>query len=416
MNLEGFSTLTLLVGTNPLPNFVTTEYFLTTNTSLKTIILIYSEDNQKQSGTKKYVDNLQELLKSRHGDKLDIKKVHLSDVGNAEKIQSDLKQLKEYLETNSSVHFNYTGGTKVMGIHVYRWLEQYANNNIRISFSYLDARNFCIVSDGGEISEDLREKVSLSIDEIIKLHGFKRKNDSQDNIFKNAVEKFKEMIKENRINNYFDSYKGFFRDEKNDLIIKTNKMREKIQKLKEEIKPQGAFLEIIKLLPEDYRPFNDDGSFNSKIDNKRFEKAAKFLDGEWLECFIYDLLNEKKGNESKITVDMDWEIKKKSDDYDNEFQIDVVLVKGYQLIGISCTTSDKKALCKGKGFEIFMRTRQIAGEESRAILITRLKEAEKIKVQQELEVDTGGKKNILVLGAEDFKNDNLITQIEDYIQ
>jgi len=37
-------------------------------------------------------------------------------------------------------------------------------------------------------------------------------------------------------------------------------------------------------------------------------------------------------------------------------------------------------------------------------------------VQQELEVDTGGKKNILVLGAEDFKNDNLITQIEDYIQ
>jgi hypothetical protein len=113
---------------------------------------------------------------------------------------------------------------------------------------------------------------------------------------------------------------------------------------------------------------------------------------------------------------MDWKIKKKSDDYDNEFQIDVVLVKGYQLIGISCTTSDKKALCKGKGFEIFMRTRQIAGEESRAILITRLKEAEKIKVQQELEVDTGGKKNILVLGAEDFKNDNLITQIEDYIQ
>jgi len=414
MNLEGFSTLTLLVGTNPLPNFVTAEYFLTTNTSLKTIILIYSEDNQKQSGTKKYADNLQELLKSRHGDKLAIKKVHLSDVGNAEKIQSDLKQLKEYLETSNSVHFNYTGGTKAMGIHVYRWLEQYANNNnIRISFSYLDARKFCIVSDSGEISEDLREKVSLSIDEIIKLHGFERKNHPQNNIFKNAVEKFKEMIKENRINDYFDSYKGFFRDEKNDLIIKTNKMREKIQKLKEEIKPQGAFLEIIKSLPEDYRLFNDDGSFNSKTDNNHFEKAAKFLDGKWLECFVYDLLNEKKGNESKITVDMDWEIKKKSDDYDNGFQIDVVLVKGYQLIGISCTTSDKKALCKGKGFEIFMRTRQIAGEESRAILITRLEEAEKIKVQQELEVDTGGKKNILVLGAEDFKNDNLITQIED---
>jgi hypothetical protein len=415
MNFEDFNTLVLLVGTNPLPNFVTAEYFLTTNTSLKTIILIHSEDNQKQSSTKKYADNLQELLKSRHG--VAIEKVYLSDVSNAERIFFNLReQLEDIIVPNSSVHFNYTGGTKMMSVQVYIWLKRYAENNgIPISFSHLDARNFCIVSDSGEISEDLREKVSLSIDEIIKLHGFERKNDSQNNIFKNAVEKFKEMIKGNRVNDYFDSYKGFFRDEKDDLIIKTNKMREKIQKL-EEIKIQGAFLEIIKSLPEDYRPFNDDGSFNSQIDNKRFEKAVKFLDGKWLECFVYDLLNEKKGNESKITVDMDWEIEKKSYDYDNGFQIDVVLVKGYQLIGISCTTSDKKALCKGKGLEIFMRTKQIAGEESRAILITRLKEAEKIKVQQELEIETGGKNNILVLGAENFKNDNLITQIEDFIE
>jgi hypothetical protein len=306
MNFEDFNTLVLLVGTNPLPNFVTAEYFLTTNTSLKTIILIHSEDNQKQSSTKKYADNLQELLKSRHGDKLDIKKVHLSDVGNIEKILFNLReQIKDILTPSDSVHFNYTGGTKAMGIHVYRWLEQYANNNnICISFSYLDARNFCIVSDGGEISEDLREKVTLNINEIIKLYGFEKKNNSN---FKSnpIVEKIREMIKDG-ITDYLSS--------------------------------------------------------------------------------------------------TEWEIKTKPSEFefDYEFQMDAILVNGFQLIGIGYIDSNEKALCKGKGFEILARTRQIAGQESRAILITSLKEPQKVELQQEFEIETGG--NILVLGAEDFKD------------
>lgn len=39
-----FEHLILLIGTNPLPNFVVAEYFLRENSNLKNLYLIYSEE------------------------------------------------------------------------------------------------------------------------------------------------------------------------------------------------------------------------------------------------------------------------------------------------------------------------------------------------------------------------------------
>jgi len=39
-----FNKLILLIGINPLPDFVVAEYFLRNNPSLKEIILLYSEE------------------------------------------------------------------------------------------------------------------------------------------------------------------------------------------------------------------------------------------------------------------------------------------------------------------------------------------------------------------------------------
>jgi len=314
---ENFDTLILLVGANPLHNEVVAEYFLSTNVSLKTIVLIYSEINfTNKSNTKKYADNLERLFKSRHGD-IAIEKVYLSDVSNAERIFFNLReQLQDTLAPGSSVHFNYTGGTKTMAVHLYRWLERYAENNvIRISFSYLNDKNFWIVGDDGEVSGDLREKVNLNIEEIIELYGFERKTDSKNNFKNDIMEKFKEII----------------------------------------------------------------------------------------------------NGENGLSMDFDLEIKGKPSEYDfdYEFQLNGFILKGFQLIGIaSCL--DSRDICKGKGFEILARTRQIAGEGTRAILITSLKEPQKVKLQLELEVETGG--SVLVLGAEDLKNNKfLIEKLQDYI-
>jgi hypothetical protein len=391
--------------------------------SLKSIILLYSEKTRHQSGTKEYAENLQDLLQSRHEERdLRFELIPLSDVSDAKEIQRNLRdRLTRYLQQTGSVHLNYTGGTKAMGIHVYRWLEEYAEEkNLPVSFSYLDARTFQIVDDArGRITDDLRNEISLSLEELIKLHGFEMTNEPSDddlNLFKNAIEKFKELIDNGSIGTYLKNYNEYrqkiFTDEEGILIRKTKKLKSRI---KENI-AQGVLLDVIKSMPDEYKLFNDDGSFKEPKTNKHTEKAIEFLDGKWLELYVYNVL-KRNISDKNIALYNNWEIKKPEWQSPNQkFELDVILIKGYQLIGISCTTSDRKYLCKSKGFEIFMRTRQIGGEEARAVLVTRLSESQKEEVQSELEIDTGGRENILVLGANDLKDSILVEKIRDFIK
>ncbi|SHF27274.1 hypothetical protein SAMN02745195_02252 [Thermoanaerobacter uzonensis DSM 18761] len=83
---------------------------------------------------------------------------------------------------------------------------------------------------------------------------------------------------------------------------------------------------------------------------------------------------------------------------------------GYQLIGISLTTSTRQGECKLKGFEVIHRVRQIGGDESKAILITGLKKEYKEdsnrgtkKLQEDLSFVTGtAEDKIVVFGVDDW--------------
>ena len=182
--LMNFNQMILLIGTNPLPNYVVAEYFLKHNNNLKNIWLVHSGKAGRQEGTLTQAENLEKVLKKRHEERLSfpLSKVALSDVSNAQKIFRDIKEkLIQKLPSNGSIHLNYTGGTKVMGTHVYRVLEQ--EKGFAKSFSYLDGRNFQIVDDQNEIisRKDLREEIFITFEELINLHGFKRKNGSTGN-------------------------------------------------------------------------------------------------------------------------------------------------------------------------------------------------------------------------------------------
>lgn len=171
-----FNHLILLIGTNPLPNFVVAEYFLKNNPDLKKIWLVYSEANRYQEGTYTYAENLETVLKNRYTRKpiFPLNKLAISDVSISKQILNDIKsKLINDLPQNSAVHLNYTGGTKVMATHVYRAIEY---ENVKISnrsFSYLDGRSFRIVNDDGIIIVDnLLNEVTISFEELIKLHGW----------------------------------------------------------------------------------------------------------------------------------------------------------------------------------------------------------------------------------------------------
>ncbi len=72
-------------------------------------------------------------------------------------------------------------------------------------------------------------------------------------------------------------------------------------------------------------------------------------------------------------------------------------------------------MCKSKAFEIYHRTHQIGGDEARALLISPLAEDVKIKIEQDLETDTGGQAKLKIMGIRDLKPKNLWQEIKKYI-
>ncbi len=346
---EEFKHLVLLIGTNPLPNFVVADYFLKINSKIKTIWLVHSEENRLQGGTNQQARNLEDLLKKRWVNKhssltFPLEKISLSDVSDAVVIRREIEKKMLKRIASDSFHLNYTGGTKAMAIHTYLCLQELPSNQQR-SFSYLDTNNFRLIGDDEKIIADkLREKISLEFAELIALHGFIRKNTDKD--------------------------------------CPVNKQ-------------------------EQERLFN------------RFIEPGKkedLKDGRWLEVYIAQKIRDKmshKFNNSKLL--QNWEIRKA--DWRTYFELDIILLYGYHLVGLSCTIASSKEKAKLKGFEIIQRCKQIGGDEVRAIIVTGLEQGVTELLQEELEYESGGtKKNILALGLADLRKEELyLRKIEDFV-
>ncbi|HOJ36926.1 MAG TPA: hypothetical protein PLI27_06275 [Ignavibacteriales bacterium] len=130
----------------------------------------------------------------------------------------------------------------------------------------------------------------------------------------------------------------------------------------------------------------------------------KFLDGTWLENYIFSILFEHlQSNNYKVYKNLEF-IKEKETNKNKKFKIDCIVLKEYQIIGISCTTEKSIKLCKMKAFEVYYRTKQIGGTQTKNILVSFAKENTAKELQEELAIDTGSdKSNILILGYKDFE-------------
>lgn len=347
-----FTDLILLIGTNPLPNFVVSDYFLQNNPNIQTIWLLHSEANKLQAGTDRQAKNLETLLR-KYWDRIHpslrfpLEKISISDVSNATTIRNEIEKrmpLKKWEKENfQNFHLDYTGGTKAMSNHVYMRLQELQKSS-QYPFSYLDANNFRLVGDNsGIVADDLRRNVQIEFAELIALHGFVRKNqDSNVNLDEAEI-----------------MFKRYFEPGKKDDI----------------------------------------------------------KDGRWLEAYLASKIHEKLGNKlnNKNGIMQNWEIKKP--DWVTYFELDIILLHGYHLTGISCYKGSKKEEAKKKGFEIIQRCKQIGGDEAKAILVAGLERQNAGLLQEDLSYETGSNlKNILVLGLENMRHENLyLNNIEEFV-
>jgi Domain of unknown function (DUF1887) len=357
--------LFLLIGENPLPNYVTANLLLKKG---GTPYLVHTTATEPQAKRLKNILDSQ-LIGLQPAQLISLGEYESDAYHIQDKICRKIQSLK-----NGKIGLNYTGGTKAMAVHAYRGvLSQSRSDTV---FSYLDPRRLemCIDREDGE---RIRIKVTpdvLQVDlkKIFELHGWKWGSDPIDEpkLIK-AAKAFAEFhTKEDGVIAWRDWCDKILRPVTKDK--KYNWLEEKDLKRIEPLsletvnsQPQikSALIELVLTGEElSLEVVKEQGL-------KKLKHVCEWLDGEWLEHYV--LQQVKEISEKWLIHDSatSFWIFTENNPKENKFQFDVAFMRGYQLFAISCTTDKTKQLCKSKLFEAYIRAQQLGGSESRVALV-----------------------------------------------
>jgi hypothetical protein len=330
--------LFLLIGSNPLPNFLAALIL-----KPESISLFYSPETE---GVKDY---LRKTLKDRFGNVFLSEKC-IGDAADASKIRAAFSD--EFPSFSNDAHLHYTGGTKIMAAHARMAFREIGGKDEQAS--YLDERKAVLRFDDGYEIPESKWDFKLKIYEILGLHGIivqpvkevhQWPSAKQDVPSDGDVKKIAEAV----INNPCLANRLYnINREGGDPRSFSDAKRCPVQ-----IDDLVSGM-TIKQLPE--TAWNKD----------TYKKWYKFLDGGWLEHWCGDLVQDL-AMESEVHISVDCDRTN-----GRQFEIDVALVRGHRLYVISCTTDTKIGLCKSKMFEVAMRARQLGGDLARCALVSML--------------------------------------------
>ena len=413
--------LFLLVGENPLPNYVAAKTLLAEGGKP---YLVFTEHTQKPAERLKDVlglgDNEMVPLDNNESNPCEIKK----------RIRDKIKEIQDHPDNAKKKQFglNYTGGTKAMAVHAYQALLQprleeptYKLNPEPI-FSYLDSRNLKMLIDQptNPIPLDIpKEPLDFSLEKLFKLHGFTLSQTSEGKAKIKTKITFHELVEaivkhksewknwclkvlslESRTkielgeiknaNNQIEKIVGLG-DWKNATDLR--KLALPIQELPEEL---TNILKQNELLDDNgclsIQKIEQASIIPKPTKTKEYPKEiCKWLEGVWLEDYVLQKLKDIQKQEQK---EIDEQVKQEEERLIDEvgmsfnfpenadighFEFDVAFLRRYQLFALSCTTDTDAGLCKLKLFEAYRRARQMGGDEARVALVCCYDKPEKIK-------------------------------------
>lgn len=379
---ERIDYLILLMGTNPLPIYVSAIAIATAKTQ---VILVHTKE------TFDFANNARKILSLT----LPIENISLHEVNARDpiRIRKRIREIINPIEPDLKVVLNYTGGTKPMSAITYH---EVRSRFPKSDFTYLDAGSLSlIVEQEDRVNSQkipLNENINLPFESLIGLHGydiqFSRKN--KEPIYISACQKIAECVYKDaetwrewcdrylrRMKPIPDGWEKEFNLLSENAAELSDAKKERIKEFLEwagsdEFQTEGKIKRIV--IPSDsifrdifqaIKPSHGDMTLGEIINGSEFKNAgqlAKFLDGGWLEHFCLAALNniKEKGLIQEVLINIE-----SREPNPHRFELDVVAMKGYQLFVLSCTTSTERGLNKSKLFEAFARSRQIGGEEAR---------------------------------------------------
>ena len=331
--------LILLIGSNPLPNYLAARVL-----QPKSLHLYYTVQTTKPR------DYLKKALKTAYPS-LEPSESCISGDGT---IAQDVE--KACNDMPKGGHLHYTGGTKVMAARARMAFRN--QGGIDSQCSYLDERNGVLRFDSGEKEIDLSTRnLGLTLETVLGLHGIngnKTWNKPEWPTTEDAMRIADKVLRDPA----FDS-------KSKEVPLSTKLYDEhnwlKKQQLKKSLEAPFYPEELSLNLSTTQIPGMDWTA-------KRFETWHEFLGGKWLELWVAAIIRTcdvGKPSIGEISVGINC-----VPFYDRrEFEIDVAVIRGHRLYVISCTTDTKIGLCKSKLFEVAMRARQLGGDLARSALV-----------------------------------------------
>lgn len=385
------STLILLVGSNPLPNYLSACTLRPSG-----IVLVYTTE------TKDAKDRLKCVLNNTLGNQINLSEEWVEDATCATNIGRTINAILPNKNIGEA-WLNYTGGTKVMAVQARMAFKDRGGKPEHAS--YLDEGGLrqprLRFDDGTSKSLDECNNVPLTLKTILGLHGFTYKprsrkspaptTDDADAIIRavlSNVELAQMLYEHSRI----------------------LKPKNPMQAAREPFKPDkhGLALSVTQL------------PTGSQMNRDAFETWCSFIGGEWLEEWLgRQIVALELQPPPEIVVG----VNAQRGAQNANLEVDIAVVRGHRSYFISCTTDTTKRICKSKLFEIAVRSRQLGGELARAAVVCLADDQTVQALRRDIADVWGAANTTRVFGLSDLKawsgseqNETNLTNLKSWLE
>ncbi len=377
------STLILLVGSNPLPN-----YLVACALRPKRIALVYTRETEEAK--KRLRGELEQTL--GHGICL-VERVE--DATCATEVRRVIRSLMRDGDSRS-VSLNYTGGTKVMAAHAR--LAFYEAKGQPEHASYLDEGGKDPLGkdhpprlrfdDGNTRPLSEYPGVPLTLKTLLALHGITykpRESKSPAPTIDDAREILHKVLADVP------------------LAAALYCERERLEKLRN---PKKATSEPFRVdryglsLSLPVIPTSEQLQTLGSAKERWYKQWYAFIGGEWLEEWLGAQIRALDlAPEPEITVG----VNAYRGEREAQLEVDVVVIRGHRSYFISCTTDTSKSICKSKLFEVAVRSRQLGGDLARAALVCLAGDKTVSALQADIDDVWGASNTTKVFGLSDVQ-------------
>lgn len=381
--------LFLLIGSNPLPNYVST---LLLTRPHATVYLLHTGGI---TTTLEIAENLRTQLLAKRPD-LDVILEEIDRV-DGRQIEDRVEVLISKFSTTARVGLNYTGGTKPMAVYAYHALQERFPQAI---FSYLDAETLSLVVQCAGMPVQrifVGQAVGVALQTLFALHGYEILR-QRNIVFPPALHEaiLRVHLNKSGFKRWRDWLSTF--GQPSPPVLPDSGKYPALTPVRQQFDalcPGSASPEAVARL--------------LGCKNEQLRSCAKALIGDWFEDYVWTALDEvaKRLNLNQRALSM--EFKRSNTD---SMEIDILAVHGYQLFAISCIATDRKGQAKEHFLEMFVRARQLGGDEARFGLVCLYNDADRLKRELAEDRDVAGK--IAVFGSKHLAN--LAGHLEQWIR